>query len=79
VHVRTSINRTHTDLQAIYQVLVMRHIDETNIFRIKGRFLTNGVKYFSFQSNNKAVSPGADPPAAAAAAAGFMNALLDTD
>jgi hypothetical protein len=36
----------------------MRHIDETRIFRINGRFLTNGVKYFSFQSNNQAVSPG---------------------
>lgn len=36
-------------------MLVLQHIDEINIFRIKGRFPTKGTRYFSFQSNNKDV------------------------
>lgn len=37
------------------QVLVMQNVDERSIFRIKGKFPTKGVRYFSLQSNNVAL------------------------
>jgi hypothetical protein len=48
-------NVAYPDTQAVYQVLVQQHLDKTRILRITGKFPTKGVKYFSFQSNNKDV------------------------
>jgi len=36
-------------------VLVMLNVNENNIFRIRGKFPTKGVRYFSLQSNNPEV------------------------
>jgi len=33
----------------------MLNVNENHIFRIKGKFPTKGVKYFSLQSNNPSV------------------------
>ena len=41
--------------QAVYQVLVMTNVNKNKIFRIRGKFPTNGVRYFSLQSNNPEV------------------------
>jgi hypothetical protein len=45
-------NVAYPDLQAIYQVLVMLKTTEKNIFRVRGSFPQEGVRYFSLQSNN---------------------------
>lgn len=37
------------------QILVMQGVDDKAIFRIKGKYPTKGVKYFSLQSNNVAL------------------------
>lgn len=41
----------------------MLNVNENNIFRIKGKFPTKGVKYFSLQSNNPEVRKKAVRPA----------------
>jgi len=45
-------NVAYPDLQAVYQVLVMLNVNDNNIFRIRGTFPQQGVRYFSLQSNN---------------------------
>ena len=42
----------YPDLQAVYQVLVMLGVNDNNIFRVRGTFPQDGVKYWSLQSNN---------------------------